>query len=97
MAGNVWEWTASWYRPYASLEENVAGSAADQRVHRGGSYLCDPSFCQGFRVSAREHSTPDSSLENVGFRCAADPAPLALAGQVRNFQHRNERLYEEAL
>ena len=67
MAGNVWEWTASWYVPYG------AGAARGaERVQRGGSFLCDPSFCEGFRVTARGHSTPDSSLMHVGFRCAAD-------------------------
>ena len=97
MAGNVWEWTASWYRPYASRDRDLRVSATDQRVQRGGSYLCDPDFCQGFRVSAREHSTPDSALENVGFRCAADPAPLALAGQVLDVQRPQARSPRETL
>jgi Uncharacterized conserved protein len=66
MAGNVWEWTASWYAPYGS-----DAARGEERVQRGGSFLCDPSFCQGFRVTARAHSTPDTSLMHVGFRCAA--------------------------
>lgn len=66
MAGNVWEWTASWYAPYGS-----AATTGQERVQRGGSFLCDPSFCQGFRVTARAHATPDTSLMHVGFRCAA--------------------------
>lgn len=69
MAGNVWEWTASWYRPYPLGDDDTA---ATERVQRGGSYLCDPNFCHGFRVSARGHATPDSSHMHVGFRCAAD-------------------------
>ena len=39
---------------------------------RGGSYLCDPKVCHGFRVSARGHSTPETGLGHVGFRCARD-------------------------
>lgn len=76
MAGNVWEWTSSVYRPYYERHnpefENVAEEVMElvERVQRGGSYLCDPKFCHGFRVSARSHSTPDSSLMHVGFRCA---------------------------
>jgi sulfatase modifying factor 1 len=68
MAGNVWEWTDSWYLPYGT----APGAAASERVQRGGSFLCSPEGCHGFRVSARGKSTPDSSHMHVGFRCAAD-------------------------
>ena len=71
MAGNVWEWTASWYVPYGSPGRTPAGPDA-QRVSRGGSFLCSPDFCQGYRASARNHTTPDTSLENIGFRCVQD-------------------------
>jgi sulfatase modifying factor 1 len=75
MAGNVWEWTSSWYRPYGSPDYEPAGGLGE-RVARGGSFLCSPSFCEGYRASARNHATPDTSLENIGFRCAADPASV---------------------
>lgn len=68
LAGNVWEWTADWYQPYPP----VAGGPQTEKVQRGGSFLCDPNVCYGFRVSARAHATPDSSLMHVGFRCARD-------------------------
>jgi formylglycine-generating enzyme len=67
MAGNVWEWTDSWYVPY-----DAKTGAGTERVQRGGSFLCNPDGCHGFRVSARGKSTPDSSHMHVGFRCAAD-------------------------
>ena len=40
-----------------------------KRVMRGGSYLCNESYCSGYRVSARMRSSADSSLEHLGFRC----------------------------
>jgi formylglycine-generating enzyme required for sulfatase activity len=43
-----------------------------KRVQRGGSFLCDPSVCEGFRATARSHSTPETALMHVGFRCAGD-------------------------
>jgi formylglycine-generating enzyme required for sulfatase activity len=56
-------------------------------VQRGGSFLCDPGFCQGFRVTARSHSTPDTSLMHVGFRCVADPDRLSrMAGRVQDLR-----------
>jgi formylglycine-generating enzyme required for sulfatase activity len=58
--GNVWEWTAGTFE-----------LAPDNRVTRGGSYLCHASYCRRYRVSARNALTPDSSTGNVGFRCAA--------------------------
>jgi len=73
MAGNVWEWTSDWYGSYqgrtGSLDAPAAGTS---KVQRGGSFLCDKNICHGYRVSARSHSTPDSSLMHVGFRCARD-------------------------
>ena len=82
MAGNVWEWTSSWYLPYDTSAHEPADGRGE-RVSRGGSFLCSAQFCQGYRASARNHTTPDTSLENVGFRCVADPRLMtALAGRV---------------
>jgi sulfatase modifying factor 1 len=62
MTGNVWEWTAS---PWSASNDAV--------VRKGGSYLCHDSYCNRYRTSARDHSAPDDSTGNIGFRCAADP------------------------
>jgi sulfatase modifying factor 1 len=72
MGGNVWEWTASWFRSYAERDRPFTPTPTSERVMRGGSFLCHPSFCHGYRVSARSHATPDSGLFNAGFRCAQD-------------------------
>ena len=39
---------------------------------RGGSYLCHHSYCERYRVAARNSLTPDSTTGNTGFRCVRD-------------------------
>jgi len=83
MAGNVWEWTSSWYLPYRAPQREPADGHGE-RVARGGSFLCSRDFCEGYRASARNHTTPDTSLENIGFRCVGDPAHVPnLGGRVK--------------
>ena len=39
---------------------------------RGGSFLCHHSYCNRYRVDARNSNTPDSATSNTGFRCVRD-------------------------
>lgn len=72
MGGNVWEWTADWYRPYADRGRDFVPDATSERAQRGGSFLCHESYCHGYRVSGRGHSTPETALFHVGFRLVKD-------------------------
>ncbi|SJM52902.1 Sulfatase modifying factor 1 precursor (C-alpha-formyglycine-generating enzyme 1) [Gulosibacter sp. 10] len=70
--GNVWEWCADWFAAdayeSAPLHDPAGPAQGSERVLRGGSYLCHPSYCNRYRNSARSRNTPDSSMGNAGFR-----------------------------
>lgn len=44
-------------------------------VIRGGSFLCNDSYCASYRPSARMATSPDTSLAHTGFRCVQDADP----------------------
>lgn len=70
--GNVWEWCAdafdAAYYARSPRADPRGPEGGAQRVLRGGSYLCHPSYCNRYRNSARSRNTPDSSMGNAGFR-----------------------------
>ncbi len=87
MAGNVWEWCSDWYDAnyYQSFGNTIAINPqgpsksydpmepyTPKRSLRGGSFLCNDSYCSGYRVARRMKSSPDTGLEHTGFRCVKD-------------------------
>jgi formylglycine-generating enzyme required for sulfatase activity/energy-coupling factor transporter ATP-binding protein EcfA2 len=73
MAGNVWEWTSSLYKPYPykANDGREDPDAEGPRVLRGGA-------CSSTAVNARSAyryaASPDSVwLDNIGFRCVVVP------------------------
>jgi formylglycine-generating enzyme required for sulfatase activity len=68
MAGNVWEWTSSLYRPYPYQADDGREDVEAQgdRVVRGGSWNDDPTYA---RCAYRPHDAPDFVLSNLGCRC----------------------------
>lgn len=92
ITGNVWQWTADWYRadqfrrvagngrvvnpagPADSYDpdDHSAPAAAPKRVIRGGSFLCDESYCRSARPSARRGNDPANPMSHIGFRLVAD-------------------------
>ncbi|HKK12972.1 MAG TPA: SUMF1/EgtB/PvdO family nonheme iron enzyme, partial [Flavobacteriaceae bacterium] len=47
-----------------------------EHVMKGGSFLCNASYCASFRISAKMGMAPDSSSDHVGFRTVATPDML---------------------
>ncbi|MFN8345395.1 MAG: formylglycine-generating enzyme family protein [Spirosomataceae bacterium] len=74
MSGNVWEWMSNRKFNYAALfqTDNDESGLSVERAQRGGSFLCEPTWCHGYRVSGRSGSTEDTGLFHLGFRCVKD-------------------------
>jgi formylglycine-generating enzyme required for sulfatase activity len=75
MAGNVFQWTADWFKSYAGNDFHHPNFGGMFRVLRGGSYYdcsyyhCGPSFPTYNRIAL----TPETRAVSLGFRCARTP------------------------
>ncbi len=86
MSGNVWELCEDWfdenyYKKKKDKVSSVAGPSQSynprnpyqqERVIRGGSFLCNDSYCSGYRNARRMGTTVDTGLNHTGFRCVKD-------------------------
>lgn len=72
MGGNVWEWTSDWFRPYSQRNTPYEPRPDSEKAIRGGSFMCNISYCHGYRVSARSHTPPDNNMFHIGFRGVRD-------------------------
>lgn len=59
MAGNVWEWTQDDYN-------------AQEKIIKGGSFLCSDVYCSSYRPSAKRGGSVDTGTSHIGFRCVKD-------------------------
>lgn len=81
MIGNVWEWCLNPARIDLSefqtkssdvFEEENQGYKVDDQATRGGSFLCHNSYCNRYRVAARNGNSGNSAASNIGFRYVVD-------------------------
>lgn len=73
VVGNVWEWVADFYAPYAKSTESTeidpkGPTEGDDRVIRGGAW--NGAFPSWVRPAFRYHVAPSSRSYGFGFRCA---------------------------
>jgi len=74
MAGNVMEWVADWYQPYAGSDGESDDFGEKFRVVRGGGWggIGHYTISHFYRTAYRFYLRPDSAFSDLGFRCALD-------------------------
>ncbi len=73
MAGNVWQWVSSAYRPYPYRTDDGREDLTDVRAERGtrgGCHDCRPEDLRATERGRRVSRRPDAGHHNIGFRCA---------------------------
>ncbi len=71
LAGNVMEWTSSWYQPYPGNDYQFKKFGKEFKVLRGNGFQKGGHyFLEAYRYTFyRTEAKPDEYFENVGFRC----------------------------
>jgi len=74
LAGNVWEWVDSWYKPYpgSALQRKDFGEK-NKVLRGGGGGTGHYALSMFFRSAARSFAPPTTSSDDIGFRCAKSP------------------------
>lgn len=63
--------TLSCHNPSGPKKEAQSYAPQHQeRVTKGGSFLCHESYCLSYRPAARRGTPPDSGMSHISFRCA---------------------------
>lgn len=79
VVGNIWEWCVNPRGIPLSAFNQLQGNEFWQKLQtiddapyaiKGGSFLCHDSYCNRYRITARNGNTGMSSSNNMGFRCA---------------------------
>jgi formylglycine-generating enzyme len=64
-------------RPLAGDPSPAEVPGQPRHVTKGGSFLCNPSYCESYRPSARRGTPPDTGTSHIGFRLAKDLPALS--------------------
>ena len=78
MAGNVWQWVSTAYRPYPYRSDDGREDLTNVSVvrgTRGGCHDCRAEDLRAAERGSRVSRRPDAGHHNIGFRCARSVTP----------------------
>ncbi len=76
LAGNVWEWTDSWYVPHPGNTTKNDFYGEKFKVMKGGSWFSNLDLA---RITVRGKALPTQKMNYIGFRCAQSVSEKAAA------------------